>query len=293
MDGMPRPRPPYLLREVTRHGKVKWYVRIGKGPRARIHGAFGTPEFDAEYEAAISGEPKRTKGAPVAGTLSWLIDRYRETRAWTDFSFATRRDRESIFRQVIESAGDQPVSKITSASLEKGRDRRTASQGRHFLDAMRGLFRWAAKAKLVARDPTIGVENPARPKSDGYPPWTEEDVAAYQRRWPIGTRERVWLDVLLYTGLRRGDAARLGRQHIRDGIVTLKTEKTGTEVSIPILPVLDARCEPAPVGICILLSAQTIEHLLKGGSAMPSARPAGRPVCAARLMACESSPQHV
>jgi hypothetical protein len=59
-------------------------------------------------------------------------------------------------------AGDQPASKITSASLEKGRDRRTASQGRHFLDAMRGLFRWAAKAKLVARDPTIGVENPTR-----------------------------------------------------------------------------------------------------------------------------------
>jgi len=27
---------------------------------------------------------------------------------------------------------------------------------------MRGLFRWAAKAKLVARDPTIGVENPTR-----------------------------------------------------------------------------------------------------------------------------------
>ena len=134
-------------------------------------------------------------------------------------------------------AGDQPASKITSASLEKGRDRRTGSQGRHFLDAMRGLFRWAAKAKLVARDPTIGVENPAQPKSDGYPPWTEEDVAAYQRRWPIGTRERVWLDVLLYTGLRRGDAVRLGRQHVRDGIATLKTEKTGTEVTIPILPV--------------------------------------------------------
>jgi integrase len=243
---MPRPRPPYLSREVTRHGKVKWYVRVGKGPRIRVP-TYGTPEFDAEYEAAINGEPKRTKRASAAGSLSWLIARYRETTAWTSFSMATRRDRESIFRQVIESAGDQPASKITSASLEKGRDRRTGSQGRHFLDAMRGLFRWAAKAKLVARDPTIGVENPARPKSDGYPPWTEEDIAAYQRRWPIGTRERVWLDVLLYTGLRRGDAVRLGRQHVRDGIATLKTEKTGTEVTIPILPVLDATMR---AGLC-------------------------------------------
>jgi hypothetical protein len=189
MEAMPRSRPPFLLREVTRHGKVKWYVRVGKGPRIRMP-AYGTLEFDAEYEAAISGKPKRIRDAPAAGSLSWLIARYRETTAWTSFSMATRRDRESIFRQVIETAGDQPANKITPASLEKGRDRRNGAQGRHFLDAMRGLFRWAAKAKLVAKDPTVGVENPTRPKSDGYPPWTEENVAAYQRRWPIGSVAR-------------------------------------------------------------------------------------------------------
>jgi hypothetical protein len=40
--------------------------------------------------------------------------------------------------------------------------------------------------------------------------WTEEEMAAYERCWPIGTRQRVWLDVLAYTGLRRGDAVRGG-----------------------------------------------------------------------------------
>jgi integrase len=254
-----------LLREVTRHGKVKWYVRIGKGPRIRVP-AFGTPEFDAEYEAAITGEPRRrTKGAPTAGSLIWLIDRYRETRAWTDFSSTTRRDRERIFHQVIETAGDHAANKITRDSLEKGRDRRNGAQGRHFLDAMRGLFRWAAKAKLVATDPTIGVENPAQVKSDGYPPWTEDDVAAYQRRWPIGTRQRVMLDVLLYTGLRRGDAVQIGRQHVRDGIATLKTEKTGTEVSIPILPVLDATLRAGPCGDLHFIVAADGRPFTKGG----------------------------
>lgn len=59
-------------------------------------------------------------------------------------------------------------------------------------------------------------------------------------RWPIGTRQRVWLDVLLYTGLRRGDAVRFGRQHVKDGIGTIKTEKSGftLTVTIPILPIL-------------------------------------------------------
>jgi hypothetical protein len=43
MDGMPRPRPPHLQRQVSRHGKTVWYVRIGKGPRIRIHSPFGSP----------------------------------------------------------------------------------------------------------------------------------------------------------------------------------------------------------------------------------------------------------
>jgi len=49
----------------------------------------------------------------------------------------------------------------------------------------------------------------------GIVAWTEEDVAKYQAFWPVGTKERVWLDVLFYLGLRRGDAVQIGRQHVR------------------------------------------------------------------------------
>jgi hypothetical protein len=52
---MPRPRPPYLLRERSRHGKTVWYVRKGDGPRVRIHGEYGSAQFKAEYRAAVSG----------------------------------------------------------------------------------------------------------------------------------------------------------------------------------------------------------------------------------------------
>jgi integrase len=60
---------------------------------------------------------------------------------------------------------------------------------------------------------------------------------------PVGLlarAKRVWLDVLLCTGLRRGDAVRFGRQHVKDGIGTIKTEKSGftLTVTIPILPIL-------------------------------------------------------
>jgi site-specific recombinase XerC len=105
-----------------------------------------------------------------------------------DLSLASRRQRENILKHVLESAGCQPINKITR-SIMAGRDRRTAAQGRKFLDVMRGLFRWAVKAGLVKTDPTAGIANPSAPKSDGFTPWSIEDIAAYEARWPIGTRQ--------------------------------------------------------------------------------------------------------
>jgi len=248
---MPRPRPPHLHREITRHGRAVWYVRVGKGPRIRLHAEFRSPDFELEYQAAVSGKPRAQQG-PSAGTLGWLVARYRETSTWASLSTATRKQRENIFVHVLASAGREPIARITVDVIVAGRERRanTPDQARHFLDTMRGLFRWAFKAKLVKWDPTAGVENPPRKKGDGFIPWTEEHVAMYQRRWPIGTHQRVWLDVLLYSGLRRGDAVRYGRQHVHNGIGRIKTEKSGFTVTavVPVLPILAETLAAGPCG---------------------------------------------
>jgi integrase len=192
------------------------------------------------------------KGGPAAGTLAWLIARYRDSGAWLALSPATRRQRENIFKHVVASAGLQPATGVTQATIIAGRERRapTPAQARNFLDAMRGLFGWALEAKHVRTDPTAGVRNPPRKAGDGFTPWTSDHVAAYQKRWPLGTRQRVWLDVILYTGMRRGDAVLLGRQHVRDGVATFKTEKSqgGIEVNLPILPVLQRTLDAGPTG---------------------------------------------
>jgi len=233
-----------------------WYVvrrdAAGRKVRIRLKADPGTPEFVAEYQAAMAGAPRPSRGGPEAGSLAWLIARYRDSGAWATLSAATRRQRENIFGHVIATAGPLPAVRISQAHIIEGRERRgkTPHQARNFLDAMRGLFRWALTAQHVKLDPTAGVENPPRKKGAGFRVWTEEDVDAYERRWPIGTRQRVWLDVLLYTGLRRGDAVVFGRPHIRDGIGQIRTEKSGGSVTVtlPILPVLAATLAAGPCG---------------------------------------------
>ena len=97
--------------------------------------------------------------------------------------------------------------RVSSATLIAARDRRkdTPAQARNVLDAMRGLFGWAYEAKLVAIDPSIGVKNPPRKSGPGFVPWAEEHLENFRKHWPVNTRQRVWMEVLLQTGLRRGD----------------------------------------------------------------------------------------
>ena len=249
MRDMPRRLPPFVTRETTRHGKPVLYFRRGKGPRTRLP-AIEDPAFQDAYEAALSGSPRRRRRVADDKSLEWLVTRYRETMAYSHLSPATRRQRDNIFYNVLKKSGDKEFRKISQAAIAKARDARAATpaQARNFLDAMRGLFRWALEAQLVRVDPTAGVTNPARRDTGGFAAWTEDDVAAYERRWQPGTKERVWLHVLLYTGLRRGDAVRIGRQHVRDGMATIRTEKTGMEVSIPLLPRLEETLRQGPTG---------------------------------------------
>ena len=151
IPGMPRPRPPHLHREANRHGTVVWYVRIGKGPRIRIRAAYGTPEFEEAYQAAIQGDRPRGAAKATRGTLGWLFDLYRQTTAWTDLARSTRYKREQIIMRVLETAGHEPVSAITETHVIAGRERRAASpsSAQAFLDTLHGVFNWAVKSKLA------------------------------------------------------------------------------------------------------------------------------------------------
>jgi hypothetical protein len=67
MDAMPPTRMPHLHREVTRHGKVVWYARVGgssRGPRVKLRAEYGTPEFWSEYQAALASKPQRKPEGP-------------------------------------------------------------------------------------------------------------------------------------------------------------------------------------------------------------------------------------
>jgi integrase len=250
MSDMPRANWPHLLREVSRHGTVRWVVRLGHhGPRIRIAAPYGTPEFEKAYHAALLGEGSpRPRLRRDEASLEWLAARYQASSAWSSLARATQRQRTNILKHVLAGAGAMPYAEVKRAHIIDGRERRkaTPSQANNFLNTMRSLFRWAIEQEFMDRDPTDGVKIVKRPKTGGFKEAIEDDITKFEARWPKGTREYLALTVFLETGLRRGDIARVGRQHVKGGKIEIRTEKTGQLVRIPISEELVEAIEATP-----------------------------------------------
>jgi integrase len=249
---MPRPHLPYLQNETTRHGKRKFFVRLSRQtPRIRINGEYGSEQFMSEYQAALAGTPVVRKSLIAhKGSLRWLVDRWRESSDWHMTADSTKRQRDNILWHILEANGVLPFVQVDETAITAGRERRmkTPFAANNYLKTMRGLFGWAKEMKLMKENPASGVALLSR-KTEGHEPWSIQDVMNYRTRWPLGTRQRVAFELLLWTGLRRGDAVKLGRQHVgQDGIARMKTEKTGKALAVPMAEPLIEALNAGPTG---------------------------------------------
>jgi integrase len=132
-----------------------------------------------------------------------------------------------------------------------------AANGR--LKALRRLFAWAIDAGHAERNPAKDVPK-LRGNSEGFHTWSIEEVHQFEARHPIGTKARLALALLLFTGTRRSDVVTLGRQMVRDGELRWTEAKGRTrqrkERAIPILPELRRVIDASPTGtLCYLETA--------------------------------------
>src|SRR6516165_9858901 len=99
------------------------------------------------------------------------------------------------------------VKRVLSAAKKAGVPVRVS------ISAVGVMFRWARREGRIPLDSTAGVIR-EKVKTTGYPTWSEAEIARFEAKHPIGSKARLAFALLLYTGQRRGDIVRLGRQHM-------------------------------------------------------------------------------
>jgi integrase len=250
---MPRRLPPRCIEDRDRHGTIRIYYRPKRGPKVRLRSTPWTPEFMAELDAA-KGEAIPRRGEGIApGTWRWLCFRYfAECAEYKRLDART----QHVRRMILEATFDEPIapgsaklyrdfplSRMTMDAVEVLRDRKihTPEAANSRLKAMRQVFKWGLKKKLAPSNPARDIEY-FKSGSTGFHTWTPEEVQQFEGRHPIGSKARLALALLLFTGQRRSDIIRFGKQHAKGGKLTFTQHKGRNRkpkrLTLPILPAL-------------------------------------------------------
>jgi integrase len=104
---------------------------------------------------------------------------------------------------------------------------------------LRAMMQHAIETGLRSEDPTRNVRA-IQSHTDGFHSWTDAEIEQFEAKHPIGSRARLAFALLLYTGQRRSDVVRMGRQHVREGLLYVRQQKTGVELAIPLHPAVQA-----------------------------------------------------
>jgi integrase len=204
----------------------------------------------AAYEKAMTGAPALPElgsGRTKPGTVNAAIISYYNSGAFKALAAETQRSRRGILERFRNEHGDKRIGLLQRPHIDRmvAAKAGTPSAARNFLKVLKALMAHCVANDLRDDDPTLGVKS-AKIKTEGYATWSEDNIAAFEVRHPIGTRARLAFALLLYSGQRRSDVLRLGRQHIRHEVLHVRQQKTGVELQIPVHPNLRAVLDATP-----------------------------------------------
>jgi integrase len=236
---MPRKRPPFVELWRDRHGKVRVYFRKDRGLRLPLPDAIGSDEFNAAYNAALLGAPASVRSRFVRaapGTIGALIESYMKSAAYVGRRDTTKKGYASRIDMLRTQHGHRSVSGLTreriEAMLQPYFDRPGASVS--ILKMLRILIRHAmslddGNPSKLHRDPSAGIK---RPKTKEIRAWTDAELAAYEARWPIGTRQRTAYALMLYAGTARIDVHHMTWRQVDAAGIDYVRSKTGVGVDL-------------------------------------------------------------
>jgi len=216
---MPRKLPPYVERN---HVKGHTYLsfRRGKGPRIRLPSDPTSEEFMAAYKAALTGETAPVQDRIVRaepGTIAALVASYMKSAEFIGLRGTSKAGYMSRLEAIRTEHGHRTVLGLTRERIITGILQPFADRPGAALDTLkklRILIRHAINTGWLKHNPTIGIK---RPKGKEIRAWTDAEMAAFEKRWPIGTKQRTAYALMLNMGTARVDTHALTWNQVDGG----------------------------------------------------------------------------
>lgn len=248
--------PKYVTSFVDRHGKERLRFRR-KGYQAHYFSSpLGTEEFLREYRTCLDGvvsPPDAALNRVAPGSINDLIVRYFAVPSRLGPTLTTQAKVRSIIDKFRRGRGDRSVAAVRFDHIESivarkmikvevnGRPEGGIEAARKLRKELIRLFDFAVKIGMRSDNPvrqTDRIRLSTSSTSSGFHTWTEAEITQYRNRHPLGGKSRLAMELMLWTGQRRGDAIRMGPKDIVDERIRVTQSKTGKQLWLPLSPQL-------------------------------------------------------
>lgn len=239
---------PYVKEYTDNCGIKRRYFRRKGFKGGALPGTVGSPEFMEAYQGFMSATmvaagPKRHG----SGTFGYLVESYYRSVEYANLKPSSQK----LYRYALEPlrekhghrlSSDMPREKLLKIIEEIGE--RAPGMANLTRAVLQKMLKGALERGQIRSNP-LAVKVTAY-KGGTHHTWTDDELAQFEKRWPLGTRQRLAYALLFYTGQRSGDVVQMRRADIVKGHITVKQEKTGAELTLQIHPDLAKAIKAGP-----------------------------------------------
>ncbi len=252
--------PKFCTGIVDRHGRRR--VRFRRG-RFSIY-IPGTP-WGEEFMRAYASAVEQSSGVPVMdvnerktipGSFDALCVAYYRSSDFSNLEESTRKVRRGILEKFRADHGKKPIAQLTRTHIKKFFDERSRSEvsdkkksggpaaANNLIKTLRTVLAYAVGIGMLETNPADDVK--MNKSGEGNHVWTEAEIAQFEAKYAVGTRERLAFDLLLYTSQRCGDVARMGWQNVTGDEIAVRQGKTKTPLVLMFHPALKLSLASVP-----------------------------------------------
>lgn len=187
-------------------------------------------------------------GIKATMSLGDAYDRFIEQHEANGSAEETIKKHARLKKSMVAYLGNIPIRSLSVDDVSRFRESWDLAPltTRNTIERMRGFFRFCIERGWIEKNPATSLKLPKITEVERKP-YDAHELQAIEKaleefpNWGIyktNTRERVraFVAVLRWTGMRIGDAVQISRDKIADGKITLRTEKNGKRVCIPMHP---------------------------------------------------------
>lgn len=205
-----------------------------------------SPDFHKEYAKLLEGKPQPSRVTRY--TFNALVESYRASQRYTSKKIRTQRDYDKYLDWFLEIMGDKDPRGFLRMHAVAMRDQNADRPyfANYAVKVGRVLFEHAIDIgwKGEGTNPFKGVPL-IRTKSDPREPWPRDMINAYRAAAPLGTRQRLVMELCLGTGQRIGDVREMKWSDIQDGWFRVRQNKTEKRLWVPITKALQEALDAA------------------------------------------------